>query len=58
MTSDRSETEDLAAVHGELVRRLDEAWREWAGRTGVIPWSALLQIYRDAGQTELDAQGG
>jgi arylsulfatase len=58
MASDRSETKDVAADHRELVLRLDEAWHEWAKRTGVIPWSSILQIYRDAGKTELDATGG
>ena len=58
MASDRSETKDVAADHRELVLRLDEAWHEWAKRTGVIPWSSILQIYRSAGKTELDATGG
>ena len=58
MASDRSETKDVAADHRELVLRLDEAWHEWAKRTGVIPWSSILQIYRNAGKTELDATGG
>jgi arylsulfatase len=57
MESDRSETRNLAATHPERVRWLAEDWQQWARRTGVIPWDSVLQIYRDAGMSEVDAAG-
>jgi len=38
MDSDRSESNDLATQHPEVIARLSKAYNEWADRAGVIPW--------------------
>lgn len=35
LATDRTETRDIAAEHGDLVERLASQWREWADLTGV-----------------------
>jgi arylsulfatase len=35
LESDRTETNDLAAAHPDIVRKLTAAWQVWARRSGV-----------------------
>lgn len=42
--ADRTETDDLAAQHPERVRRMEEQYRAWADRCGVIPRERIVQI--------------
>ena len=39
LDADRSESNDLAAMHPEVIKRLDAAYTKWAERIGVIDWS-------------------
>ena len=36
--TDRSETNNRAAEHPEIVERLGKAYDEWAKRVGALPW--------------------
>jgi arylsulfatase A-like enzyme len=54
---DRSELNDLASAHRELVRDLANAWQAWADRVGVIPWQVTLDVYRSRGLTDEEAAG-
>lgn len=38
MAADRTETQDLAANHPEIVARLRAQWEVWAKRARVLPW--------------------
>ena len=40
MDNDRTEVNDLAKEHPEIVRRLNDEYQAWAGRVGVKPWPA------------------
>lgn len=37
MEKDRTEMNDLAATHPELVNKMAEMWLEWGKRTGIVP---------------------
>ncbi|MBZ5740708.1 arylsulfatase [Nocardioides mangrovi] len=50
--ADRSETDDRAAQHPELVAELAAAYDAWAGRVGVVPRQQIIDLY-----DELFAQG-
>ncbi len=54
---DRSELNDVAGHHPELVAELGAAWQQWADRVGVLPWEVTLEIYAERGQPEREAQG-
>lgn len=41
--ADRSETQDLAGHHPELVTELAHAWQDWADTVGVIPWATIRE---------------
>jgi len=47
--ADRTELNDLAAQHPELVKELEAAYDAWAKRCGVIPRDRVLQIYAERG---------
>jgi len=47
--ADRTELNDLAAVHPHLVAELSESWQAWADRCGVIPRDKVLEIYAARG---------
>lgn len=49
MVEDRTELNDLAAAHPELVAELGAAYEEWAARTGVIPREKVLALYAARG---------
>ncbi len=38
LAEDRSESEDLAEKHPEIVERLDKKWRRWAKKVGAVPF--------------------
>jgi arylsulfatase len=38
LSSDRTETRDLAGTEPARVRQMAEAWEAWAARVGVRPW--------------------
>ncbi|MBI1368628.1 MAG: sulfatase-like hydrolase/transferase [Planctomycetes bacterium] len=38
MEADRTEMHDVAAAHPDIVKRLAEAWFEWAQSSKVLPW--------------------
>ena len=38
MENDRSETNDLALQHPEIVERLADEWDRWASENQVVPW--------------------
>ena len=48
LDSDRSEGNDLAKTHPEIVERLSTDYRRWANRVGVIPWkkARTYSVYR------------
>jgi len=41
---DRSEGNDLAGSHPEIVNRLDAAYQNWAHRSEVIPWAIAKEF--------------
>ncbi len=48
LDADRSESNDLAGQHPEIVSRLDEAYQNWAHRSNVIDWKYAKEfnVYR------------
>lgn len=50
LDSDRSEGENLASSHPEIVSRLDAAYRNWAHRSDVIDWKVAKEfsVYKAA----------
>ncbi|MFW6154358.1 MAG: arylsulfatase [Planctomycetota bacterium] len=44
--TDRTELNDLAADHPEVVEALATSWEDWATRCGVIPRERILEIQR------------
>jgi arylsulfatase A-like enzyme len=57
MAHDRSELNNLADAHPDIVRDLATEWDAWATRIGVIPWQTTLDIYHQAGKSSWDAAG-
>ena len=57
LSSDRSEVENVAARHPEIVKELSKQWQAWADRVGVIPFETILDIYAKRGQPYKDAIG-
>ena len=57
MSRDRSELNNLAAEHSDVVKSLTTEWETWASRVGVLPWETTLDIYRQAGKTDMEAAG-
>ncbi|GAB2529067.1 arylsulfatase [Paramicrobacterium agarici] len=49
MSTDRSETIDVASQHPELVVELADEWQKTADSVGVIPFQKTLDIYRKRG---------
>ena len=47
--ADRSELNDVAADHPDVVRRLSDGWAEWAESVGVLPWEQMREIVRTYG---------
>ncbi|MCY4726223.1 arylsulfatase [Nocardioides sp. STR2] len=47
--ADRTELDDLASVHPDLVVTLADAWQAWADRCGVIPRETVLALYAARG---------
>jgi arylsulfatase len=44
MAADRTETGNLAARHGDRVRRMAADYQAWANRCGVVPRQKILEI--------------
>jgi arylsulfatase A-like enzyme len=57
LSRDRSELNNLADKHPEVVLELSEAWQTWATRVGVIPWEVTLNLYAERGQPQREALG-
>jgi arylsulfatase len=55
MELDRTELNDVAARHPEVVLELAARWDDWAERAEVIPWQRILDLYARRGQSEEDA---
>jgi arylsulfatase len=47
--ADRTELNDLASGHPDLVTDLEAAYQTWADRCGVLPRERVLQIYAERG---------
>ena len=54
---DRTELNDVADKHPEVVAALSAAWHAWAERVGVIPWEVTLEVYAERGKSEREAMG-
>jgi arylsulfatase A-like enzyme len=50
MERDRTELDDRAGEHPELVAELAAAYQEWASRCGVIPREQVLKLYEQRGR--------
>ena len=50
MDADRTELDDRAAEHAELVVELSAAYTAWAARCGVIPRQQVLDLYQSRGR--------
>ena len=57
MSSDRSETNDLAAQHPDIVADLRAEWERWAERIGLIPWEVTVDVYQERGLSKEYAAG-
>jgi arylsulfatase A-like enzyme len=57
LASDRSEVDDVAAQHPDVVAELSRAWQAWADRVGVVPFDTILSIYAERGRPYKDAIG-
>lgn len=53
---DRTELDDKASKHPELVEELAADWQAWADRVGVIPWDAMLSAYSTLGMSAAHAE--
>ncbi len=49
MTTDRSETRNMASEHPNVVLRLADDWAQWAQANGVIPWEQLRSVVKTQG---------
>ena len=49
METDRSELNDLAAEHPEIVQALEAIYKPWAERCLVEPWEKILARRRTNG---------
>jgi arylsulfatase len=49
MEADRTELNDLAALHPERVQEMAAKYEEWAARCGVIPREKILELMRRQG---------
>ena len=38
MSTDRTETRDLAAAHPDIAARMTQQWNDWAAKSFVDPW--------------------
>ncbi len=47
MDEDRTETNDIASKHPDIVDNLNQQYNAWAQRCGVIPREKILQMMRD-----------
>jgi arylsulfatase len=54
---DRTELNDVAAAHPDVVAALAADWQKWAVRVGVIPWEVTLDVYAERGRSEREAMG-
>ena len=50
IVANRTETDDVAAGHPEVVAELSAIYDDWAERCGVVPWSRMLTIMRESRQ--------
>lgn len=50
MVADRTELDDLADQHPELVAELAAAYEAWADRCGVLPREQVLELYAARGK--------
>lgn len=56
IAADRTEQNDLAHRHPEIVDVLSRQWQRWADRVGVIPWEGMLERYEKRGLLPSDAE--
>jgi arylsulfatase len=54
---DRTELDDLAAQHPDVVAGLARDWQAWADRVGVIPFDETIRLYADQGKLPREAMG-
>ena len=57
LSCDRSELNDVAAQHPEIVDELSRQWHAWAQRVGVIPFDTIVEVYAERGQPYKDSIG-
>ncbi len=48
LIADRTEARDLATEKPEQVVRLGALWKDWAERSGVVPWTEIVDLRRAA----------
>ncbi len=48
LVADRTEANDLSAEQPERVATLTALWEDWATRTGVVPWTEIVERRRAA----------
>ena len=46
IVANRTETDDVAAQHPEIVAELSALYDAWAARCDVVPWARMLEIMR------------
>jgi arylsulfatase A-like enzyme len=51
LEADRTELNDVAAMHPDRVREMSEAYEAWAKRCGVIPRERIVALMRSQGVT-------
>jgi arylsulfatase len=54
---DRSEIDNVAGNHPDIVDEMSREWQAWADRVGVVPWQGILDLYLERGQPAREAAG-
>ena len=55
ISRDRTELNNVAGQHPEVVDELGREWQAWATRVGVIPFDVILNLYIERGQPAREA---
>ena len=57
LAQDRTEVDNVADQHPEIVQDLSRQWQAWAERVGVVPFDAILDAFAARGLPYREAIG-
>jgi arylsulfatase A-like enzyme len=52
MESGRTEVDDVATQHPDIVTELSQLYEQWTARCGVVPWDDLLAVRKQRNRKE------